>query len=450
MKNQLVKSAWFMAAVVGAFTFSSCNNNDDPNPGPVDLGEEVDVAIGVQLAGRPGGPALKAASTADDLNFGSTLKTIDNIVIVPYVGSNAASNIVFGTFNPNTSGGDNSKKYVNASIPQATNMFRVYGNVAGDFASAKGVTIPDLDNASYATSIPDGSVLTDVYPAHPLYYYVEAVGANSDATGFKVGTSSTAGDVYTTATNNPADGTVGTNNRVVITKNLRYGVGALAAAVLDGVKDGENAADSIFFMGTVESDSVKVTANSYLAWKDFTSKDSIVVTGIVIEKQAKGFNADFTPKADVVSVYAGAADTALVSSKLAYNSGSTGTIDNKGNIYSVVAPTTETSIVVNFQFRNNTSRYFVLNSEDSEISSTGKYSLANVVAPGDYFYLATTLNRDNNGDRDIFAAFTSTLLNATVNDWGKASQSPVQTVDVELGITVETDWAEGIVYDVEL
>ena len=49
-----------------------------------------------------------------------------------------------------------------------------------------------------------------------------------------------------------------------------------------------------------------------------------------------------------------------------------------------------------------------------------------------------------------FAAFTSTLLNATVNDWGKASQSPVQTVDVELGITVETDWAEGIVYDVEL
>ena len=140
----------------------------------------------------------------------------------------------------------------------------------------------------------------------------------------------------------------------------------------------------------------------------------------------------------------------MVSSKLAYNSGSTGTIDNKGNIYSVVAPTTETSIVVNFQFRNNTSRYFVLNSEDSEVSSTGKYGLANVVAPGDYFYLATTLNRDNNGDRDIFAAFPSTLLNATVNDWGKASQSPVQTVDVELGITVETDWAEGIVYDVEL
>ena len=437
-----------MAAVVGAFTFSSCNNNDDPNPGPVDLGEEVDVAIGVQLASRPGGPALKAASTADDLNFGSTLKTIDNIVIVPYVGSNAASNIVFGTFNPATIGGDNNTKCVDASIPQATNMFRVYGNVAGDFASAKGVTIPDLDNSSYAASIPDGSVLTDVYPAHPLYYYVEAVGANNDDTGFKVGVGAAANDVYSKATNNPTDGTVGTNNRVVITKPLRYGVGALAAAVLDGVKDGENAADSIFFMGTVDSDSVAVAADSYLAWKDFAQKDSIVVTGIVIEKQAKGFNADFTPKADVVSVYAGAADSVLVSDKLSYGAG--GAISNTGNIYSVVAPTTETSIVVNFQFRNNTSRYFVLNSEDSEVSSTGKYGLANVVAPGDYFYLATTLNRDNNGNRDIFAAFTSTLLNATVNDWGKASQSPVQTVDVELGITVETDWAEGIVYDVEL
>ena len=88
---------------------------------------------------------------------------------------------------------------------------------------------------------------------------------------------------------------------------------------VDGVKDGENAADSIFFMGTVESDPVKVTANSYLAWKDFTSKDSIVVTGIVIEKQAKGSMPTLHLKR-MWSVYMqGAADTALVSSKLAYN-----------------------------------------------------------------------------------------------------------------------------------
>ena len=133
MKNQLVKSAWFMAAVVGAFTFSSCNNNDDPNPGPVDLGEDVDVAIGVQLAGRPGGPALKAASTADDLNFGSTLKTIDNIVIVPLCGQQCRFQHCVRHVRSYSSG-DSNKKYVNASIPQATNMFRVYGNVAGDFA----------------------------------------------------------------------------------------------------------------------------------------------------------------------------------------------------------------------------------------------------------------------------------------------------------------------------
>ena len=36
MKNQLVKSAWFMAAVVGAFTFSSCDKENEvvaPNAG---------------------------------------------------------------------------------------------------------------------------------------------------------------------------------------------------------------------------------------------------------------------------------------------------------------------------------------------------------------------------------------------------------------------------------
>lgn len=443
MKKTFVKSAWMMAAVMGAFTFSSCNNDEpNPTPDPVDLGEEVEVAIGVRLAGRPGGPALKTASTANDLNFGSTLNDIKNIVIVPYVGSNASANIVFGDYDID---GTANSQYVEATIPQATNKFRVYGNVAGNFSSTQGVTIPDLDNSSMG-SIPDAATLTAVYPAHPLYYYVEAAGTtDAGTTGFKVGTSTTAGDVYTTATNAPTDGTVGTNNRVVIAENLRYGVGALAAAVLDGVAQ----KDSIFFLGTEAESKITPVEGSYIAWEDFgaSNTDSITVEGIVIEKQAKGFNADFTPKAETVSVYAQAASGSnkMVTDKLSY--GSAGAINNAGNIYSVVAPTTENSIVVNFQFKNNSNRYFVLN--DAALSE-GSYNAADVVAPGDYFYLATTLNRDADGDKDIFAAFTSTLLNATVKDWGKASQTPVETVDVELGITVETAWAEGIVYDVEL
>lgn len=450
MKKTFVKSAWMMAAVMGAFTFSSCNNNEpNPMPDPTDLGEEVEVSIGVRLASHPGRPTLKTASTADDLNLGTTLQTINNIVIVPYVGNNAATNIMFGDFNPNSIGDDGKAKVIETIVPKETNMFRVYGNLPKDttLASKQGVSVPDLDNSSMG-EFPDYATLTDVYPAHPLYYYVEAVGVDGDATGFKVGTSTTPRDVYDSATNNPTEGKVGENNRILITNNLRYGVGALAAAVLDGVAEG----DSIFFLGTEAEGEITPVAGSYIAWEDFGANktDSITVEGIIIEKQAIGFDADFTPKTQTVSVYAQAADgnKKMVSNKLSY--GEESVINNTGNIYSVVAPTKENGIVVNFQFKNNSNRYFALS---DTVAVESAYKTADVVAPGDYFYLATTLKRDvatNTNNNDIFQAYTSTLLNATVKDWGKASQTPVETADVELGITVDVTWDEGIVYDVEL
>ena len=431
MKNQLVKSAWFMAAVVGAFTFSSCDKENEvvvPN-----AGKDVEVTIGVQMAGRPGGPALKAATTGDDLNMGSSYQTIQNITIVPFTGTQAGTNIVYGSYTP----GSDANKYVSATIDQQTSMFRVYGNVPGLTAGSV-FSMPDLslDNSSF--SVP-GNV-SNVYPAHPLYYFCEAKAAASatpdPVEGFLVGNGITAGDWATRAVNVPDNGVVGDNNRVAIKTPLRYAVGALAAGVQDNVT-GDNATKEIFFNGgTVDG------STQFSSWQDVKAAlgegNAIIITGMIIEGQSQNFDATFQPAGADVRVYAEATGTALLSADLTSSGGKV----TGANIYSVVAPEADAQIGVHFQFQNNTGYSFILNDDDADNTNN------TVVKNGDYFYMYTTL--DKQPDKNIFSAFTSTILNASVTDWGRATTTPIETTDVEIGITVDMAWAEGIVYDVEL
>ena len=433
MKNQLVKSAWFMAAVVGAFTFSSCDKENEvvaPN-----AGKDVEVTIGVQMAGRPGGPALKAATTGDDLNMGSSYQPISNITIVPFTGTQAGTNIVYGSYTP----GSDANKYVSATIDQQTSMFRVYGNVPGLTAGSV-FSMPDLslDNSSF--SVP-GNV-SNVYPAHPLYYFCEAKAAASatpdPVEGFLVGNGITAGDWATRAVNVPDNSVVGDNNRVAIKTPLRYAVGALAAGVQDNVT-GDNATKEIFFNDEDETVDSSTEFKSWTEVKEALGEgNAIIITGMIIEGQSQNFDATFQPAGADVRVYAEAASTALLDADLSSNGGKV----TGANIYSVVAPEADAQIGVHFQFKNNTGYSFILNDDDADNTNN------TVVKNGDYFYMYTTL--DKQPDKNIFSAFTSTILNASVTDWGRATTTPIETTDVEIGITVDMAWAEGIVYDVEL
>ena len=44
----------------------------------------------------------------------------------------------------------------------------------------------------------------------------------------------------------------------------------------------------------------------------------------------------------------------------------------------------------------------------------------------------------------------TTLLNATVTDWGNLSGEEVITTDVNLGVEIDTEWQQGTAYDVEI
>lgn len=423
MKKQiLAKSALMAVAVMGVFSLNSCKEENEI----VDLGKEVKATIGVTMANRPGSSLKATAVTGDELNMGTTMQPIQNIVIVPFVGSNAGNNIVYGTYTLGT----DENKYVTVTIPQATNMFRVYGNLPGSFSASNVFAMPDLtlNNASFDAK---DAALTDVYPAHKLYYYAEAKGTTeAETTGFKVGNGVAAGDWKGTATAAPTDGTVGDHDRVAITTPLRYAVGALAAAVLDGV-EGENLTKQCFFNPASGSETK--------SWNDLKAAGGITIEGIIIEGQSKSFDATFTPSTDEVKVYAAAATTVLSADKVSNADGKV----SDANIYSVVAPEDAQSITVNFQFLNNTGYSLRMNDETPDNDDDNP-----VIATGEYFYLATSLTKEP--DQNIFDAFTSTVLNATVTDWGKASETPVETTDVELGITVDMDWETGIVYDVEL
>ena len=102
------------------------------------------------------------------------------------------------------------------------------------------------------------------------------------------------------------------------------------------------------------------------------------------------------------------------------------------NVYCVVAPEDGQSIIVNFVFKNVSNKVLKLNNGGE-------------VGNGEYFYLYATLRPE--ADKDIFAAATSTLLNATVQDWGRATTSIVETTGVEIGLVIETEWAQGITFD---
>lgn len=268
-------------------------------------------------------------------------------------------------------------------------------------------TFPSLAQDAAGT----GDLASCVKP-HGLYYYAEA--GNTGTNKFEVGTGASWETVSNWAPITDGEA-VGTNTYIKV-GGVKYAVGVLAVGVLDGsdknkmiFKDAEG--ETTYSINTVGVE------------KPF------VVDGIVVEDQPKDFDATFGETGGNVMVYETAAAADLLSGKLAFDG------SNKvsgANVYCVVAPEEKDNIKVNIRFQNKSGKTLVLNSGET-------------VAADGYFYLWATLR--STVDNDIFAAATSTLLNATVQDWGRATTTIVETTDVAIGVEIETAWAKGIAFD---
>lgn len=392
MKKTKFAYLFATALVAGTMGLTSCSEENE-NLIPTD-GKTTKVAISMSLA-------QQTRATADEVNMGDAIANINNVVIVPMVNDVAQNVIALGTFDADVI----TTHYKQASILQTVNKFRVYGNLPGTFTDNAAFTFPSLAQDAAGT----GDLASCVKP-HGLYYYAEA--GNTGTNKFEVGTGASweAVSNWAPITDNQA---VGTNTYIRI-GGVKYAVGVLAAGVIDGSDK-----DKMIFKddeGTYSINSVGVA-------------EPFVVDGIVVEDQPKNFDATFGETGGNVMVYETATAASLLDDKLAFDG------SNKvsgANVYCVVAPEDKDNIKVNIRFQNKSGKTLVLNNKEE-------------VAPDGYLYLWATLRKT--ADNNIFSAATSTLLNATVQDWGRATTTIVETTDVAIGLVIDTTWAKGILFD---
>ena len=406
MKKQFMKPALFVAALA-AVSLTSCEQKNEISGVP---GETTDIAVGMSLA-LP--VETKAATTPDDVNFGASVADIKNVTIVPMVGTTLQNAIVLGTFDADVQ----TTHYKTKEVLKTVDGFRVYGNMPSAADENKAFNMPSLAKGDAADNL-DASV-TGLKEPHSLYYYTEATVSGPNK--FQVANGTTAGD-WTSVQFNDATAAVGDFNRIKI-KGVTYAVGVFSAAVHDEVT-GEFASKQIFYDAS--------TPDTKKSWDDVKGESKAMkITGIIIEGQSADFDETFTPTGGEVDVFSKANNETLATADISFDD------ENKvanANIYTIVAPEADETLV-KFQFQNTTGYTFELNN-------------GTTVAPNAYFYLAATLSPD--GSNKVFDAKTSTLINARVLDWGKATLTPPESVEAEIGIEIDVEWKKGIAYDVEI
>lgn len=402
----------FAAAIVaGTVGLSSCSND-----------EEAVVGNGSELTGATNDVTLslsvKGASkriTGDEANQGNTIQAIKNIWVVPMVGSTYQTPISMGTYTPSATLLQKVVK-LNENITQ----FKVYGNVADNFANESAI----FDGATFvlqtATDLPEG--MTSKYEPHALYYYGLAGVTENPLIGY------TSTDFTGEGQSITAGNAIGTTYKSIKISGVNYSVGLLAV----GVQNGDTEAQ---FYPIREDDNL--TGEAVAA-----GPDVIEVAGMIINGQYRTLDADFNKVgSEDVAVYEEAAEKDFVTTSLAFvNSKVAG-----ANVYSVVSYTgAQESVAMNVVFTLKQG-HFIQNNDGDILGSADKDVAV---------YLPVTLSYDKatatNSSYTVFMKDYTTILNAKVTDWGRLSGEEVISTDVNLGVEIDADWNQGVIYSEEI
>ena len=386
MRNLFVKGLMATAAVVA---LASCSNDEEVAAPVVD--QEVRLGVSVAI------PGTKTATSAGDVNqvTDGSFSTISNVVVVPVVGNSFQTPITLGDME-NT----NSEKelYKNATLPSNVSAFRVYGNVPTaqtDAIAGGGFTYTPVGNADFKDSESQYYDAGNGYKTpYPLFYY-----GNTNPGGFYVAT----GEDWTTVPDWGSKTTALGENNLVKIDGVTYSVGVLAA----GIRAGEDA---------------KADASDF------------VLQGIVITNQPASANQDMgRADANTVMTFAAATDAALKEQAISWNTSNTNVVTD-ANIYAVVMPEEAGNISVWFQF---------------QYTGADEYQVADgTLTTNDYVYYRGSLNAKEG--KQIFDAGYTTLVNATVSDWSNGYTDVQEDTDATIGVVIDTQWKQGLSYDIEL
>lgn len=404
----------FAAAIVAStMGLTSCSNDEEGVANPYE-GKTTTVSVGVSVKTPT---AKRAALTDANVNLGGEVADIANVTIVPFIDETGQTPILLGTVVSD----DNKKKSETATIQQTVNSFRVYGNVAGIDNTQPFKDFDITPGASDNEDRNDG-IYQELKAPYGLYYYANTLktgyyAVNNNAEWAAV---SAWGDLISDKT------AIASNNRIKI-EGVKYAVGVLASKVLVNL---ENENDKCF--GYVASD-VFIGEKTYQ--EVLNEKKAMTLKGLVIYDQPASVNTkDFTWNTNKVKVFAAATSTDLTGNKLDFGTSWSGQMTG-ANIYSVVAPETN-KITVVYQFLNETDYTLQLNNGE-------------LCAPGKYAYYMTELSADGTKGY-VFAAGATTLLNATVKDWGKGTLDMPENTDVQIGVEIDVTWAEGVIYNQDI
>lgn len=386
MRNLFVKGLMATAAVVA---LASCSNDEEVAAPVVDQ----DVRLGVSVAI----PGTKTATGAGDVNqvTDGSFSTISNVVVVPVVGNSLQAPITLGDME-NT----NSEKelYRTATLPSNVSAFRVYGNVPTaqtDAIANGGFTYTPAGNADFkdsASQYYDGG--NGYKTPYPLFYY-----GNTNPGGFYVAT----GEDWTAVLDWGSKTTALGENNLVKIDGVTYSVGVLAA----GIRAGEDA---------------KAKASDF------------VLQGVVITNQPASVSQDMArADANTVMTFAAATDATLKEQAISWNTSNTNVVTD-ANIYAVVMPEEAGNISVWFQF---------------QYTGDDEFQVADgTLTPDDYVYYRGSLNAKEG--KQIFDAGYTTLVNATVSDWSNGYTDVEEDTDATIGVVIDTQWKQGLSYDIEL
>lgn len=415
---RLNKNAYLFAAalVAGTMGMTSCSSEEIIDDAAV-AGTENTVTLSMSVADKFG-----TRSTAAEVNLAGEgqYSTIQNIWVVPMIGNALQNPISMGTLNPSDNNRQVEKK---TTLNSRVDGFKIYGNVTPDGGNFSEATVAQNFTVTVGRAGSNGDLQIDevpMYNPHGLYYYGVAK-AGDKVENDPVGE----GNIYVGAAANPttvlgSDETIGENTYVKV-DGVDYAVGVLAAAILNGDK----------------TTPVYSSNNDGSVISDDFAYNHITVSGIIINNQKLKLDQDFAPvtgDGNVGAIYEEAATGTFATNGLSNGSAA------NGNLYVVVTETgADENVSANIEFTLAAGKYIKIG--DNQFIGDPDNATK--------FYLPVSLKPENNG-RSVFMKDYSTILNATVKNWGLASETPVEVTDVNLAVEIDMDWRAGIVYNQDI
>lgn len=215
----------FAAAIVASTVGLSSCSNDEEGVGGTDWknGPTKDVTLSLSVK------KVSKRITSDEANQGNTIQEIKDIWVVPMVGNEYLQPISMGNITPTNASPDLKKV---ATLNTSINKFVVYGNVGdsdGTWSESSIFVEPEF-SLMQKTGVPE-AIKSTTYEPYPMYYYGLAGEGTNPIKGY-TDKDFTQGEATITA-GDP----IGSSYAAIKVSGVNYGVGLLAAAVLNGDED---------------------------------------------------------------------------------------------------------------------------------------------------------------------------------------------------------------------